>query len=57
MSIFDHEVAKYEVTFWEGNTKKVRKYFYTIDDTIEYAKSIKEKKPIIYETRRLIVDL
>lgn len=57
MSKFDYEVVKYEVTFLTGSTVRGRKNFDTIEDAIEYAKGIKEKEPIIYEKRKVLVDL
>ena len=57
MSKFDYEVVKYEVTFLTGSTVRGRKNFDTIEDAIEYAKGIKEKEPIIYEKRKVVVDL
>ena len=58
MSKFDYETEKYEVSFNIGNTsRRGKKIFYNIEEAVEYAKSIKEKEPIIYEKRKVIIDL
>ena len=58
MKKFDYEKEKYEVTCNIGDTARRRTQFFdTIDEAIEYAKSVKEKEPIIYERRKVIIDL
>lgn len=56
MSKFDFEIVKHEVTF-KTPSIRARRNFDTIEQAIEFAKSVKEREPIIYEKRRLIIDL
>ena len=56
MSKFDYEVVKYEVTF-KTPSIRARRNFDTVEEAIEFAKSKKDKEPIIYEKIKLIIDL
>lgn len=57
MSKFDYETEKYEVSFNIGNTpRRGKKFFDNVEEAVEYAKSIKERNPAIYEVRKMVID-
>lgn len=54
---YDYETQHYEVTFKTATTVRGRKHFDTAEEAISYAESIKHKDPLIYERRKMIIDI
>ena len=55
---FDYELEKYVVSFNIGNALRIgKKFFDNVEEAVEYAKSMKERNPFIFEVRKIIIDL